>query len=160
MTSFTPHVFYKGASARVATTAAEDAAFLADGWVKGEAADTSTSDDAPFTRSDRVKTATAAYAATITPDVDSTDVLNIAALTGNVTIANPTGTPHDGQALRIRFTQDATGSRTHTFGTAYAFGTDVTAALLPATANAKYEALFVYNAVTSKWRAVSIVRGF
>lgn len=160
MTSFTPHVFYKGASARVATTAAEETAFLADDWVQGEAADTASSDDGPFTAADRVKATTVAYAATVTPNCDTTDVLNIGALTGNITIANPTGTPVDGQSLRLRLAQDATGSRTHTFGSAYAFGTDVTAALLPSTASAKYEALFVYNAVAEKWRAVSIVRGF
>lgn len=105
------------------------------------------------------KSVASAYAATITPNVDTTDVLNVGTLTGNVTVANPTGTPYDGQSLRLRLAQDATGSRTVTFGNAYAFGTDVTATV-PTTANAKFEYNFVYNSVTSKWRAVQLVRGF
>lgn len=104
----------------------------------------------------------AAYALTVTPTISFDDlVLNIGALTGNVTVANPVGaTPTDGQHITIRFVQDATGTRTYTFGTAYAFGTDVTVAMLPTTANAKCELILQYNATDSKWRAVGIARGF
>jgi len=106
------------------------------------------------------RTVTAAYSATITPNGDTTDILNIGALTGNLTIANPTGTPIDGDRLAIRLLQDGTGSRTVSFGTAYAFGTDVTAALIPSTASAKWEMVFQYHATDAKWRAVGIARGF
>lgn len=103
---------------------------------------------------------TVAYAATVTPNCDTTDVLNIGALTGNLTIANPTGTPRDGQTLRVRMLQDGTGSRTVSYGANFAFGTDVTAALEPTAASAKWERIFEYNATDSKWRAVAIIRGF
>ena len=101
-----------------------------------------------------------AYAASVAPDVDTTATLNVGALTDNLTLANPTGTPTDGMNLRVRFAQDATGGRTVTFGTSYAFGTDVTTALIPSTASAKWEMLFTWHAGDSKWRASAIVRGF
>lgn len=107
-----------------------------------------------------VRTTTVAYSATITPNCGTTDVLNIGALTGNITIANPTGTPVDGQNLRIRMSQDATGNRTVSFGTNFAFGTDITTAMIPTVASAKWELLFTWNATDSKWRAVALVRGF
>lgn len=100
------------------------------------------------------------YAATITPNADTTDVANIGALTGNVTIANPSGTPADGQRLFLRLSQDATGGRTITWGNTYAFGSDVTAALIPSTASAKWRMVFQWCAATSKWDAVGIARGF
>lgn len=103
---------------------------------------------------------TIAYAATITPNSDTTEIANVGTLTGNITIANPTGTQYDGQLLRFRFTQDATGSRTLTWGANFAFGTDVTTAMIPSTASAKWEQVFMWNTTDSKWRAQSIVRGF
>lgn len=107
-----------------------------------------------------VRATTVAYAATVTPNADTTDVLNIGALTGNLTLAAPTGTPRDGQTLMLRLQQDGTGSRTITYNAAFAFGTDVTAALDPSTASAKWTRLFAWNASDSKWRALAIARGF
>ncbi|WP_024873146.1 hypothetical protein [Tolumonas lignilytica] len=63
-----------------------------------------------------------AYAASITPDVSK---LNkglgvVATLTGNVTLANPTNLVAGSSAKwDMVFTQDGTGSRTLSFGTAY-----------------------------------------
>jgi hypothetical protein len=101
-----------------------------------------------------------AYAATVTPNTDTTDILNIGALTGAITIAAPTGTPVDGQKLTIRMLQDGTGGRVVTWNAIYAFGTDVTAAMEPTTLNSKWERIFEYNATDTKWRATGIVRGF
>lgn len=108
----------------------------------------------------KVRTVTVAYAATVTPNADSTDVLNVGALTGPLTLATPTGTPRDGQTLRVRFEQDATGGRVVTFGAGYAFGTDITTALLPTAGLGKWVQLFAYDATTVKWRALAIARGF
>jgi hypothetical protein len=107
-----------------------------------------------------VRTVAAPYAATVTPNANTTDVLNIAALTGAITIAAPTGAPVDGQVLTIRMLQDATGTRVVTWNAIYAFGTDVTAAMDPTTGNAKWERIFEYNSTDVKWRATGIVRGF
>lgn len=100
------------------------------------------------------------YSASIPPNCDTTDVLNIAALTGAITLDAPTGTPHDGQNLRIRFEQDGTGGRVVTYNAAYAFGSDVTSALDPSAASESWERLFTWHAGDSKWRATAIVRGF
>ena len=79
-------------------------------------------------------------------------------LAGNRTISNPTN-PVDGQRIIYQFTQDATGSRTLTFGTAFGFGT-AGAPTLTTTA-AKTDLLrFVYNATASKWLFESASLGF
>ena len=99
------------------------------------------------------------YAAAITPNADTTDFVNVAQLTGALTVNAPSGTPHDGQELLFRFIQDATG-RVITWNAAYAFGTDFPSANVPSTANAKFEVKFRYNATDAKWRCISILRGF
>lgn len=101
-----------------------------------------------------------AYAATVTPAGDTTDVLNIGALTGNLTMAAPTGTPTDGQKITMRLAQDGTGSHVITWNAAFDFGTDVTEALIPTAASSKWEMVFQWHAGDSKWRAVGIARGF
>lgn len=103
---------------------------------------------------------TITYASTITPNSGVTQIANVGTLTGDITISNPTGTPTDGQILRFRLAQDSSGSHAITWGAGYAFGTDVTAALIPSTASAKWEMVFEWNAADSKWRAVGIARGF
>lgn len=70
-------------------------------------------------------------------------------LGGNRTISNPTN-PVDGQQILYQFTQDATGSRTLTFGSAFDFGTSGAPTLT--TTAAKVDLLrFVYNATATKW---------
>ncbi len=105
------------------------------------------------------RVASISYAASITPDSDAAEVVNVGTLTGAITINAPTGTPTDGQLLTLRFVQDATG-RAITWNAAFAFGTDITSALLPTTANAKFEVGCRWNAADSKWRVVALVRGF
>lgn len=100
-----------------------------------------------------------AYAASITPNCENGDTINVGELTGAITINAPTGAKVDGQSLRFRFDQDATG-RVITWNAAFLFGTDITSAMVPATANAKFEVMFTWHAGDSKWRAVSIARGF
>jgi hypothetical protein len=99
------------------------------------------------------------YAATVTPNVDTTDLLEVDDLTGPLLVANPVGTPRDGQTLTLRLAQDATGGRVMTFGTAYHFGSDVTAAM-PTTADKGWQIAFAWNAGAARWWATSIARGF
>lgn len=111
--------------------------------------------------SDRPSVRSASYASTVTPNVPNTDILEIGALTGDITIANPANsTPVDGQGLRLRLSQDGVGGRTITWGSQFAFGTDMTTAMIPTAANAKWEMAFRWHAGTSKWRCTSILRGF
>lgn len=100
-----------------------------------------------------------AYAASITPDCGNSEIINVGTLTNTITINAPTGNKTDGQNLRFRFTQDGTG-RAITWNAAFAFGTDITSAMVPVTASAKFEIMFTWHATDAKWRAVSIVRGF
>lgn len=100
-----------------------------------------------------------AYAASITPNCGTTDILNVGQLTGPITINAPTGNKVDGQNLRFRFAQDATG-RVITWNAAFVFGTDITSAMVPATSSAKFEVMFTWHAGDTKWRAVAITRGF
>ena len=69
------------------------------------------------------------------------------------TLANPTfsaGSQPDGQEIKIRVTQDGTGSRTLAYGTAYDFGAAGAPTL--STAAGKVDVLkFEWNAALSKW---------
>lgn len=105
---------------------------------------------------------TLVFASTITPvlPVQGDAAINIGALTGSPTLANPSGNPVDGQIIRFRFQQDGTGGRTITFGTAYGFGTDYPASLVPTTANALWEMTFEWVAAQSLWWCTGIARGF
>lgn len=106
---------------------------------------------------------TVSYSATVTPAVGNfgSDITyNIGTLTGNLTVASPTGTPFDGQKLFFRLIQDGTGTRTVTWNAVYAFGTDITAAMEPTTGGSKWERAFRWNAADNKWRCVGLVRGF
>jgi hypothetical protein len=95
------------------------------------------------------------YASSITPDIDTTEILTIGALTGDITIVNPTGTPIDGQILTLRLLQDGTGLHTVVFGTVYSFETTTTPAL-PVEANSRFEMTFRYNTTTVKWEYTKI----
>lgn len=60
-----------------------------------------------------------AYAATVTPTVSRhRNVMQIAALTGNIAIGAPIGA-RKGMSLTFLFTQDATGSRTVTWNAVF-----------------------------------------
>jgi hypothetical protein len=74
------------------------------------------------------------------------------------TLANPSG-PVDGQVIRIRVTQDATGSRTLAYGTAFDFGTAGTP-VLTATASKTDILAFEYVAALSKWCYIGCGLGY
>jgi hypothetical protein len=59
-----------------------------------------------------------AYAAAITLDPTLGAVVQVGALTGNLTINAPTG-PQNGDVLQINVVQDATGGRTVTFNAVF-----------------------------------------
>jgi hypothetical protein len=80
-------------------------------------------------------------------------------LGGNRTMANPTN-PTSGQKIIYRLKQDATGSRTITWGAAFRFGTDVTSPTLTTTASKTDYVGFIYNAADSKWDCVAVSRGY
>lgn len=80
-------------------------------------------------------------------------------LAGNRALGNPTN-PVDGQKILLEVIQDATGSRTLTYGTAFAFGTDLVSPTLTTTASKRDFLGFVYTAAAAKWYLIGVVRGY
>jgi hypothetical protein len=87
-------------------------------------------------------------------------IYNIAALGGSALVKNPTGTPYDGQLMRQRWSQDNVGGHTLAWDTQFAFGSDITAALVPTASGVAWEQLFGYYTNAGNWRALGIARGF
>jgi hypothetical protein len=92
------------------------------------------------------------YAATVTPDPWNGQDLYVGTLTANVTVANPSSGPdgtsaffHLGQRLTVWLTQDGTGGRTVSFGTAYK-----TTGAVDTTASKTSAITFVYDG--TNWR--------
>jgi hypothetical protein len=90
-----------------------------------------------------------ADAATVTPDSDTTDVVTIAALSQATLIANPTGTPADGQMLEIRIT--SADVETLTYGDEYRESTDVELLAATAGSDLTQRMLFEWNAASETW---------
>lgn len=97
--------------------------------------------------------------ATITPTIDDGDVFTFT-LGGNRIIANPTGTPTDGQQIELRIRQDGTGNRTVTWGSDYRFSTDIPTPTLTTTANKTDYLGFQYDAIDGKWDCLAVVKGY
>lgn len=80
-------------------------------------------------------------------------------LGGNRTLSNPTNMT-DGQSCIWEIVQDATGSRTLTFGSKFAFGTDLTAVTLTTTASKRDFLGAIYNSTADKWYVVAFMKGY
>jgi len=104
----------------------------------------------------RIKTA--ASASSLTPNIDTDDLVRLTLLAANITFNNPSGTPTEGQELDIRITSDAT-PRTISFDTNYRFSTD-----LPNTGTTTVSRTiyfrFKYNATATKWDCLTILDNF
>lgn len=98
------------------------------------------------------------YASSITPNLSSGNIFEIGTLTGPITIDNPTGTPVDGKRYTFRLNQDSTGGRSISWGTAFRFGIDLTAADLATNPNAENRVVFIYNATSAKYEASGLTR--
>jgi hypothetical protein len=79
------------------------------------------------------------------------------AANANFTLDNPTN-PTDGQVLHLRITQDATGSRILTLGTAWNAGTQTIT--LSTTANKCDHLVAQYSSARSKWDITGFQAGF
>ena len=89
-----------------------------------------------------------AYATTITPNAEGPILTKVATITGNLTIANPTGTPFPGRTtLSFYLPVDATGGYTLAFGTTYKLVGGAAPAL---TANTTVQISFAYDG--TNWR--------
>ena len=90
---------------------------------------------------------------TITPTSDTCDQYNVTALASGATIAAPTGTPTDGQALIIRI-QDNGTARALTWNGAYV-AQGVTLATTTVISTPLYTGA-IWNAQTSKWDVLAV----
>lgn len=104
------------------------------------------------------KVATLTDAATIAVDASLGNVFRVT-LGGNRTLGNPTN-PVDGQPMWLEVTQDATGSRTLAYGTAYSFATGLAAPTLTTTASKTDVLGFRYNSSKAKWLFAGSIIGF
>jgi hypothetical protein len=102
-------------------------------------------------------TSSVSYSPTITPAVSADrNELRIAALTGAMLIANPTGTATDGMVLVVSWSQDATGGRAVSYGNGYVGSDQVVLASITTAANKKVELAFRYNAADALWVASAL----
>jgi Right handed beta helix region len=91
-----------------------------------------------------------AYAASITPNIMTGGIVTVGVLTGNITVNNPIdglgGSGHVGSRMTFHFTQDATGSRTVTWGTNFDTNGGAGAWIMPPAAGTTGSITFVRNA--------------
>lgn len=91
---------------------------------------------------------------TLTPNADSYNIAECTALASNTTLANPTGTPVNGQVLIVRLKDNGT-ARTIAYGTAYSNVSGLSS--LTTTVAGKWHIIgMVYNSTAAKWQIVSI----
>lgn len=97
------------------------------------------------------------FGASIALQADFGNVFTVTLTASTGTLANPTN-PQDGQTIRVRVIQDATGGRTLAYGTAYDFG--AAGAPVLSTGPNKVDILgFEYVASLSKWVYVGSALG-
>lgn len=92
--------------------------------------------------------------ATLTPNIDDYNIYELNAQAGALTIANPAGTPNDGDVIIIRIKDNGT-ARAITYGNAYTNISGLDS--LATTVISKWSVLgIVYNATAAKYQIVSI----
>lgn len=99
---------------------------------------------------------TYAESMTLTPTNGKTQAIT---LTGNPTI-NVSAAVTTGAELIIQLTQDATGSRTVTWGSNVAFGSDIASVTLSTAASKVDFVGLKWHAGKAKWLVVSVARGY
>jgi len=142
------------ATTKVATTAYADAAVtVAEGLALPKAGGTMTGWLAPAVLA-------LTFGASIAVNAALGNVFTVTLTASTGTLANPTN-PVDGQVIRVRVIQDATGSRTLAYGTAYDFGSGSAPTL--STGASKVDVLaFEYIGSLAKWAylGASFPQGF
>jgi hypothetical protein len=97
-------------------------------------------------------------AATISLDASQANIFTVT-LTGNHTLGIPAN-PTAHQVIIFEVTQDATGSRTLSYSSAYAFTAGAPAPILSTTAGATDYLLFIYSGTAGKWRYLDARLGY
>jgi hypothetical protein len=104
-------------------------------------------------------TTTVASTATLTPDISAGDTFTITAQAVALSIANPTGTPVNGQKMTIRIDDNGTARAITWSGTQYRASTDLP---LPTTTIATKTMYlgFIYNSTDTKWDLLAYLNNF
>lgn len=148
-------ILTQGSGGNVTIANGRSAIVFADGAGSGaQVVDiTSTFSFQPVTRA----VAASGTSGTITPNIDTTDVYKAEGLTGGITIAQPSGTPVDGQKLLFRI-KDNGSARAITWTTSAGAFREVRAVLPTTTvANKVTYVGCVYNATDDFWDALATV---
>lgn len=104
-------------------------------------------------------TVTTASTATLTPDISAGDTFTITAQAVALSVANPTGTPVNGQKMIIRIEDNGTARAITWSGTQYRASTDL--ALPTTTISTKTMYLgFIYNSTDTKWDLLAYLNNF
>lgn len=100
-----------------------------------------------------IESVSVATATTLTPNIDTSEMEIVSALAGTLTIASPTGTPHEGKELTFRIKDDGT-ARLVVWDSIFE---DYTGSLPSTTvANKTVYIGCKYNAVDTKWDVVAV----
>jgi len=104
-------------------------------------------------------TTTTASTATLTPDISAGDQFTITAQAAALSVANPTGTPVNGQKMMIRIKDNGTARAITWSGTQYRASSDLA---LPTTTviNKTMYLGFIWNSTDSKWDLLALLNNF
>jgi hypothetical protein len=104
-------------------------------------------------------TTTSASTATLTPNLASGDTFTITAQAAGLSVANPTGTPVNGQKMIIRIKDNGTARAITWSGTQYRASSDLA---LPTTTiiNKTMYLGFIWNSTDSKWDMIAFLNNF
>ncbi len=94
----------------------------------------------------------------VTADASLGSVFRVTLVASGWTIATPLN-PIDGHTISYEITQDSTGNRTFSWGSAFVFGTSGQPSL-PSTASSMSKVAFSYSASLGKWLFLSVVTGY
>jgi len=104
-------------------------------------------------------TTTVASTATLTPDLSLGDTFTITAQAASLSVANPTGSPVNGQKMMIRIKDNGTARAISWSGSQYRASTDLT---LPSTTIVSKTVYlgFIYNSIDTKWDLIALLNNF
>ena len=104
-------------------------------------------------------TTTTASTATLTPNVDAADTFTITAQAAALSVANPTGTPINGQKMTIRIKDNATARAITWSGTQYRASSDLPLPTTTIISKTMYLG-FIYNSTDTKWDLIAFINNF
>jgi hypothetical protein len=122
--------------------------------ISGGATVTSTSGGA-YTGKYNPRSFTTATTTNLIPNINTEEICSLTAQSTAFTIANPTGTPVNGQKLIIRLRDNGTARTITGWGNAYRFSTALTAPSLTSGGSLTLYLGFMYNSFSATWDCIA-----